>query len=55
VSTFGSLKREHLPDGRFFPGTRLAPTPDGNGLTYSVNNTSRKILLMEGLAAIDLP
>ena len=55
VHTFGSLPREHLPDNRYFPATRLSPTPDGNGLTYSVNNTSRNMLLMEGLAAIDLP
>ena len=55
VRALGSVAPEHMPDSRFNPGIRLSPTLDGDGITYSVNNLSDSMWLIEGLAAFDLP
>jgi hypothetical protein len=51
----GAVTREHLPRTSANPALRLSLTPDGEGVTYSVQSQRVQLLLADGLADIPLP
>jgi DNA-binding winged helix-turn-helix (wHTH) protein/Tol biopolymer transport system component len=55
VRTIGSLAPKDMPSSPVNPGLRLSPTPNGDGLTYSIGNRSQALWILEGLDKIKLP
>jgi Tol biopolymer transport system component len=57
IRTIGSLTEQLIPRATLFPpALRFSPTPDGNGLTYSVlAGATTNLWLMEGLDELELP
>jgi hypothetical protein len=50
-----SIPPAYRPASPVGPGIRLSPTPDGLGVTYSVEEVSRTLWLVEGLDQVRLP
>jgi hypothetical protein len=49
------LPPAYRPASQLSPGLRLSPTPDRLGLTYSVENVSQTLWLVDGLDRMPLP
>lgn len=55
VRLIGPVSQENLPATALRPGLRLSLTPDGTGVTYSINKVSESLQLLEGLTDLELP
>ena len=55
VREVGPVVPENVPRTTGTPALRLTLTPDGNGVTYSVNRPLSQLLLVEGLDTVALP
>ena len=55
VREVGPVAAENVPRTTGTPALRLTLTPDGNGVTYSVNRPLSQLLLVEGLDTVALP
>ena len=55
ASVIASITRENRPATSGGPALRLSLTPDGEGLTYSVDRSRVQLLLADGLADVPLP
>jgi DNA-binding winged helix-turn-helix (wHTH) protein/dipeptidyl aminopeptidase/acylaminoacyl peptidase len=51
----GSFARENRPAVGSSPALHLSLTPDGQGVTYSVNRNRMRLLLVDGLDSVALP
>ena len=49
------IQPAYRPVSQLTPGIRLSPTPDGLGITYSVEDVARNLWLVEGLDSVELP
>jgi DNA-binding winged helix-turn-helix (wHTH) protein/Tol biopolymer transport system component len=55
VRTIDFLPAAYRPASPLGPGIRLSPTPDRLGVTFSVENVSQTLWLVEGLDRVPLP